>query len=89
MKKETKYFIEQVKQKQYLQKLYKSRLIEFEDYFKYSGKEEMRVKKYREDSKDYSALINSEILDDIEKVKVYKSPRIHNDMSKYKLKKDK
>ena len=90
MKDETKYLIEEMKQKQRLDEIYKSRLIEFNDYFKNSGKEEMKVKKFKADAKNYSAIVDSDVINSltVPKIKLQNSI-VYNDMSKYKLKKDK
>ena len=88
MKDETKYLIEEMKQKQRLDEIYKSRIIEFDDYFTNSGKEEMRIKKFKEDVKNYSALVDSDVVNSLAVPTMQlKTTAIYNDMSKYKLKK--
>lgn len=65
--------IKEYKQMIYLEKLYKKNTIDLDNYFKYSGKLEIG-KKFKEPKRDY----------------VYVHRRlIKNDMSKYKLKKNK
>jgi hypothetical protein len=65
--------IKEYKQMIYLEKLYKKNTIDLDNYFKYSGKLEIG-KKFKEPKGDY----------------VYVHRRlIKNDMSKYKLKKNK
>lgn len=65
--------IKEYKQMIYLEKLYKKNTIDLDNYFKYSGKLEIG-KKFKEPKDDY----------------VYVHRRlIKNDMSKYKLKKNK
>jgi len=88
MKDETKYLIEEMKQKQRLDEIYKSRIIEFDDYFKNSGKEEIGIKKFKEDRKNYSAILDSDIVTSLTAPVVnHQRTLIYNDMSKYKLKK--
>ena len=88
MKDETKYLIEEMKQKQRLDEIYKSRIIEFDDYFTNSGKEEMRIKKFKENVKNYSALVDSDVVNSLAVPTMkLKTTAIYNDMSKYKLKK--
>tara|TARA_R100000234_G_C4854440_1_gene116567 strand:- start:83 stop:373 length:291 start_codon:yes stop_codon:yes gene_type:complete len=88
MKDETKYLIEEMKQKQRLDEIYKSRIIEFDDYFTYSGKEEMRVKKFKADAKNYSAIVDSDVVNSLTVPTMkLQTTAIYNDMSKYKLKK--
>lgn len=86
MKEESKYLIAQLEEQKHLKELQATRIIEMDDYFKYSGKMEIRFKRYKYNGYDYSRIVNAPIhyippLD-------YREIMQANDMSKYKLKKD-
>ena len=62
-----------------------SRVIEFNDYFKYSGKQEIRFKSYKYNGHDYSRIVKSptHYIPPLDYREIMKT----NDMRKYKLKK--
>ena len=65
--------IAELKQKKELDKLYRQNTIDFNNYFAYSGKQEVKKK----------------FVDHVNEYKFKKRIIINNDMSKYVLKKDK
>jgi hypothetical protein len=85
MKKETKYLIKEVTEEKYFKELHAKNTIEFDKYFKYSGKEERRIRKYKYGDVNYSQIVTSPT--EYVESETYKLIRIHNDMSNYILKK--
>jgi hypothetical protein len=84
MKELSKYLIEEIKQKKYLQDLHTTKVIDMNHWFKYSGKQEVRVKRYKYNDTDYSKFV---------KAPTHYVPPLNyraimkaNDMTKYKLK---
>jgi len=62
--------VEELRQKIYLEKLYKKNCIDLDNYFKYSGKQE----------------INNRLVALTPNYRIDKTFKVFNDMSKYKLK---
>tara|TARA_R100001463_G_scaffold6026_2_gene20007 strand:- start:419 stop:691 length:273 start_codon:yes stop_codon:yes gene_type:complete len=86
MKAETKYFIEELERRQHLEELYNQTYIEFDTYFKYSGKEEIRVRTYKYEDKNYSKIVKAP--EEYVEPPTFLTIQEENDMTKYKLKKD-
>lgn len=76
MKDEIKYLIQHLKEEKYLDELQATRVIDFNDYFKYSGKVETKNKKFVA----YERLLSD--------YPITKPARIYNNMDKYQLKKN-
>ena len=70
MNEESKAMIDKLKQDRYFKELYKQNTIEMDDYFAYSGKQE----------------INNKLVSLIPSYRNKKNVSINNDMSKYVLK---
>lgn len=86
MTEETKYLIDELERKKYLENLSKQTYIEFDTYFKYSGKEEIRARNYKYDDKNYSKIVNAPV--EYVQPETFLTIKEENDMSKYKLKKN-
>ena len=86
MKEETKDVITEIKQKQYLDKIYAGKVREFDDYFKPTNLIEVRVKKYKYEGKNYSQFVAAP--EEYKPLPTAKQLAVYNDMSKYKLDKD-
>lgn len=86
MNDEVKNLIAELKQQKELDELQASRVIEFDHYFKYSGKQEIRFKSYKYNGHDYSRIVKSptHYIPPLDYREIMKT----NDMTKYKLKKD-
>tara|TARA_R100001463_G_scaffold25650_2_gene60623 strand:- start:8467 stop:8733 length:267 start_codon:yes stop_codon:yes gene_type:complete len=87
MKQETKDFIKDVKETKMIDELYEKNIIPFESFFKYSGKTEEQTKRFWQGQTGYSGFFDKP--DDYVPLPTPKQLQIHNDMSKYKLKKNK
>ena len=86
MKEETRDVITEIKQKQYLDKIYAGKVREFDDYFKPTNLIEVRVKRYRYEGKNYSQFVAAP--EEYKPLPTAKKLAVYNDMSKYKLEKD-
>jgi len=84
MKELSKYLVEEIKQKKYLQDLHATKVIDMNHWFKYSGKQEVRVKRYKYNDTGYSKFVKSptHYVPPLN----YRSIMKSNDMTKYKLK---
>tara|TARA_R100000541_G_scaffold26125_1_gene35663 strand:+ start:1768 stop:2040 length:273 start_codon:yes stop_codon:yes gene_type:complete len=84
MKKETKNFIEELKQQKYLEELQAAKVVDMNDWFKYSGKQEVRFKRYKYNDTNYSKYIDAptHYVPPLN----YRAVMKANNMTKYKLK---
>tara|TARA_R100000742_G_C4276532_1_gene97683 strand:- start:1907 stop:2176 length:270 start_codon:yes stop_codon:yes gene_type:complete len=87
MKEETKYLIEEAKQNARIDEIMKERVVEFDGFFKYSGKTEEQTKRFWQGQTGYSGFFDKP--EDYIPLPTPKQLQIHNDMTKYKLKKNK
>tara|TARA_R100000742_G_C4275052_1_gene95314 strand:+ start:152 stop:424 length:273 start_codon:yes stop_codon:yes gene_type:complete len=86
MKEETKYFIEELERRQHLEELYNQTYIEFDTYFKDSGKIEVKARNYSYDDTNYSKIVKAP--EEYVEPPTLLTIKEENDMTKYKLKKD-
>ena len=86
MKEETKDIITELKQKKYLDDIYAAKVREFDDYFKPTNLIEVRVKKYKYGRTNYSEFVDAPA--EYKPLPTAKQLAVSNDMSKYKLNKD-
>jgi len=86
MREETKYIIQEAKQKACIDDIMKERLIEFDTYFKDSGKVEKQTKRFYDGRTGYSALVDKP--EEYVPLPTPKQLQIKNDMSKYKFNED-
>lgn len=87
MREETKYIIQEAKEKALIDNMMKERVIEFDAYFKDSGKVEEQTKRFYDGRTGYSALFDKP--EHYVPSPTAKQLQIKNDMSKYKFKEDK
>tara|TARA_R100001463_G_scaffold13104_3_gene35140 strand:- start:514 stop:783 length:270 start_codon:yes stop_codon:yes gene_type:complete len=87
MKEETRYLIEEAKQNARIDEIIKERVVEFDGFFKYSGKTEEQTKRFWQGQTGYSGFFDKP--EDYIPLPTPKQLQIHNDMTKYKLKKNK
>jgi|TARA_R110002020_G_scaffold42096_4_gene123663 hypothetical protein len=87
MKEETKYLIEEAKQNARIDEIMKERVVKFDGFFKYSGKTEEQTKRFWQGQTEYSGFFDKP--EDYTPLPTPKQLQIHNDMTKYKLKKKK
>ena len=86
MKEATKDIIAELKQKKHLDQIYAGKVREFDTYFTPTNKIEIRVKKYKYEGKNYSAFVDAP--EEYVPLPTAKQLAVYNDMSVYKLKKD-
>lgn len=86
MKEETRDVITEIKQKQYLDKIYAGKVREFDNYFTPTNKIEVRVKKYKYGRTNYSEFVDAP--EEYKPLPTAKQLAVYNDMSKYKLEKN-
>ena len=86
MKDETKDIITELKQKKYLDDIYAAKVREFDNYFTPTNKIEVRVKKYKYGRTNYSEFVDAH--EEYKPLPTAKQLAVSNDMSKYKLNKD-
>jgi len=86
MKEETKDIITELKQKKYLDDIYAAKVREFDNYFTPTNKIEVRVKKYKYGRTNYSEFVDAPA--EYKPLPTAKQLAVSNDMSKYKLNKD-
>ena len=84
MTKETKYFIEEIKQEARINEIMKERLIAFDTFFKDSGKIEKQTKSFYQGETNYSNFVDKP--EEYIPLPSIKQLQIHNDMSRYVLK---
>tara|TARA_Y100001937_G_scaffold80516_1_gene109074 strand:- start:6175 stop:6468 length:294 start_codon:yes stop_codon:yes gene_type:complete len=84
MKDLVKYLVQEIKMQKRLDKMMEDRVIQFDTFFKYSGKTEEQVKRFYQGRKNYSAFFDKPA--DYVPLPTPKQLQIKNDMSKYKLK---
>tara|TARA_R100000544_G_scaffold11663_1_gene5255 strand:+ start:771 stop:1043 length:273 start_codon:yes stop_codon:yes gene_type:complete len=84
MKDLSKYLIEEIKQEQYLKDLHAIKVVDMNDWFKYSGKQEVRCKRYKYNDTNYSKFViaPTHYVPPLN----YRSIMKANNMTKYKLK---
>ena len=86
MKEETRDIIVELKQKKHLDEIYAGKVREFDNYFTPTNKIEVRVKKYRYEGKNYSQFVDAP--EEYVPLPTAKQLAVNNDMSKYKLEKN-
>ena len=86
MKEETRYIIQEAKQKAVIDDMMKERIIEFDTYFKDSGKIEKQTKRFYDGRTGYSDFFDKP--EDYVPSPTAKQLQIKNDMSKYKFNED-
>ena len=86
MREETRYIIQEAKQKALIDDMIKERTIEFDKYFKDSGKIEKQTKRFYDGRTGYSAFFDKP--EDYVPLPTARQLQIKNDMSKYKFNED-